>query len=224
MIPTATGCGSGKLRRPKRRSFVLQTLHAGFYPMKDASGFVDANPMKVRTLQIIAGALLAGVIFFAAIAFVMSPREETAADSLPMPVITYGALAFLAVLAVVRSVLPSRMAKAQIRRIARGTWTPSASQAGRNPSPETIAAAYPSDADKLFTVLQTTSILGWALLEGPAFMGCMAYMVEHNPLALIVVAAPVLAMMATFPTPGRVASSLERMQYDLETMRKTGIE
>jgi hypothetical protein len=191
--------------------------------MKNNLGFADANPMKVRTLQIIAGALLAGVLFFAAFVLVSSRGEAPGAGEANVPAVTYAAIAFLALMAAVRAVLPNQLAKNQLRRIARGTWTPPPSQARMYPSPETIAAGFPTDAEKLFAVLQANGILGWALLEGPAFMGCVAYMVERNPLALAAVAVPVLAMVATFPTPSRVAGSLERMQGELETMRKTEV-
>jgi hypothetical protein len=53
-------------------------------------------------------------------------------------------------------------------------------------------------------------IVGWGLLEGAAFMGCMAYLLEARTLALGVIAIVLLLMFCTFPTEARARNWLQR--------------
>ncbi len=67
---------------------------------------------------------------------------------------------------------------------------------------------------------QTTLIVGLAPLEGTAFLGCIAYLIEANPLALAVVGVAVCLMLYKFPTEGRVRTWLEQQAAVLNGMRE----
>jgi hypothetical protein len=112
------------------------------------------------------------------------------------------------------AVLPAWTARAQVARVAAGTWTygPGAADGG----------AYATDADKLLAVFQSRCVMASALLEGPGFFAGIAYLLEGQPFALGVTAAAVLLMLATFPTRGRVERWLEVQQARVDEMRQTG--
>jgi hypothetical protein len=127
--------------------------------------------------------------------------------------ISYMALVFLAIILPVWYFLPSQIAAQQVRRIAEGRWAP-------NPRAGVPSNAFPTDTDKLLSVFQTTSIIGWAQLEGVAFMGCIAYQIEAQPFTLAVVAVALLLMVATFPTQGRVSAWLEQHEGRVNEWRQ----
>jgi hypothetical protein len=88
--------------------------------------------------------------------------------------------------------------------------------------PGANAAAYGTDNSKLLAVRQTTLLVSLALLEGVAFSGCIAYLLEAQPLVLGVVLVAVLLLLAYFPTEGRVRSWLERQTDQLVVLRQQG--
>jgi hypothetical protein len=166
---------------------------------------------RLRVLQMIAGALITGVLAFGVVVIVLVQQRGPAGPGANGPVLTYVALAFFAANAVVWSFLPARFAQKQVRDIAAGTW---------KPGPQTSAAAYPSDLAKLLVVLQTRTVIAYALLEGSAFLGWIAYLTEGDLLALAAVAGPLALMQLTFPTRLRVEVWLQRQQARLEELRQ----
>ncbi|HEX3871020.1 MAG TPA: hypothetical protein VHV77_11320, partial [Pirellulales bacterium] len=82
------------------------------------------------------------------------------------------------------------------------------------------ATAFSTDASKLLAVRQVSTIISMALLEGSAFFGCAAYMLESQPWALGVVAAALLLMLVHFPTEGRLRTWLQWQTEELEEMRR----
>jgi hypothetical protein len=62
---------------------------------------------------------------------------------------------------------------------------------------------------------------GWlALLNSSAFFGCIAYLLEAQPLALAVVGVTVVLMLCKFPTQERVRAWLERQAEVLSELRQ----
>jgi hypothetical protein len=65
-------------------------------------------------------------------------------------------------------------------------------------------------------------MIGLALLEGAAFLGCIAYLLEARPLALGVVVVAITPMLVNFPTEARVRAWLERQADQLAELRQQG--
>jgi hypothetical protein len=63
-------------------------------------------------------------------------------------------------------------------------------------------------------------IVGLALLEGTAFLGILAYLIEAQPLALGVTGIAILCMLLKFPTRSRVQAWLERQTEQLTELRQ----
>jgi hypothetical protein len=171
---------------------------------------------RIRVMQIIAAAMLVGVLFFLGFVLFQVHVQNRGPNQTPpgqLPWISLLAVAMLAIQAPLALALPTIQARTAVRQIGAGTWRP---QPGRDPS------AYASDAGKLMAVRQTSMIIALALLEGVAFLGCIAYLLEAQPLALAVVAVCVVLMLLNFPTRGRVEAWLERQTAALEEMRLRG--
>jgi hypothetical protein len=103
---------------------------------------------RLRPIQIINAALLAGVLFFTG--FVLfghtsdKPPEVTGQ-------LTYAVVAICFVVGLVWLFVPARLADRQVTKIANGTWTPPT----RPPGPQTSFAA---DSEKLLFVYQSASV------------------------------------------------------------------
>jgi hypothetical protein len=169
---------------------------------------------RVRVLQIIAAALILGVLTFLIIAVVVVQQRGGAAEQPGAPpVLSYAALGFFAVALLLWTFVPALAAQGPVRKIAAGTWQP----------PQNVpATAYPSDAARLLAVYQTKTIIAGALLEGPAFLGGIAYLIEAQPITLGVPVAAVLLMLLTFPTRLRANLWLLRQQSLVDELRASG--
>jgi hypothetical protein len=177
---------------------------------------------RLRSMQVLAGTLLLGVLVFLGIALILVQREgQGLGRQQAMPVTSYTALAFLAVVLVLWYFLPAQMAKQQVRKIAAGTWAPWAPESRRTPNPGLPSSFFRTDTDKLLGVFLATSLIAWALLESIGFMGCMAYLMEAQPFVFGVVGAAVLLLFMTFPTRDRVSRWLEEQQARIAEIRQS---
>ena len=90
--------------------------------MDDSATIDKLLDERLRLIQIINAALLAGVVFFTG--FVLF---GTANDKLPATAdqLTYAVVAFFFVMLLVWVFVPPRFADRQVTKIASGTWTPS---------------------------------------------------------------------------------------------------
>jgi hypothetical protein len=98
--------------------------------------------------------------------------------------------------------------------MAAGTWKP--------PAQAAVRLALDTDVLRLLFVLQTSLIIGLALLEGVALLGVMAYLIEAEPFVLGVVAVVIVVMLARFPTENRVRAWLDQQTERLASMRQEG--
>lgn len=134
----------------------------------------------VRTIQIIAGAVMAGLIAFTAVAVVMALDKPPDGE--------FGAMA-AAVLAgggvAVRFVLPGVIAAGKRRQLT--------AQRG----------VEPLEPAELFPAFQTKTIVEYGVLEGPGFFAGVALMNTAQWWLLAVVAVLLAIMAAGFPTRGR---------------------
>ena len=143
-----------------------------------------------RISQIIAGALMMGVVVFACIAFFIAKG-----DGLPFPMISFMAIGFAGVTTVMRFVVPTIIlngGKAQLK------------QAATDEQPMVLAGLY-----------QTKTIVGMALLEGAAFFNLIAYIMEKQVWTYGVVAFLLAVMAISFPSQGQFESWAEEMKRDL---------
>jgi hypothetical protein len=181
------------------------------------SGPDDILPHRqLRVMQIIAGAILLGaVIFLVIVLTIVLVRAKGPARGLPgnLPMISIVAVVFLAVTAPLAFIVPGFQTRAALRQIASGTWQ---LPLGAN------AAGFSTDASKLLAVQQNAMVVGLALLEGTAFFGCIAYLVEAQPFACGLVVLAVILMLLKFPTEGRVRAWLEHQADQLVELRQQG--
>jgi len=143
-----------------------------------------------RISQIIAGALIAGVVMFACVAFFIAQGEPAKS---PMLALVGAGMAAMAV--VVRFIVPTLIvngAKARLKEVA--------------------------NADRmtqLAGLYQTKMIIGMAVLEGAAFVNLIAYITERQYWSYGVVAFLLGVMAISFPSQGQFESWAEEMKRDL---------
>lgn len=155
-----------------------------------ASGLSDE---QLRTMQIIAGALLMGVISFAGVAAFMGLEKE-AGD----PFMAYIAAGFAVLMFVMHLLVPSMIAGAAMK------------QSGQNETTEDRTG------DNLVGIFQTQLIVVMAMLEGAAFFNLVAFIIAVQWWSFAVVGLLLLAMAAKFPTRFKVESWLETKHHELE--------
>jgi hypothetical protein len=155
---------------------------------------VEITDQRVRIVQIICASLIAGVVVFAAIAVGLVLSQGPGQGEGP-PLVSLLAIGFLLPAVVSWFIVPKLVINPQIERIAAGTWTPMA---------ETTSQAPATDAGRLLAIYQARIITANALLEGTAFFGLVAYVLEGRSFVLAVPFVAVALMMVTFPTRGRI--------------------
>jgi hypothetical protein len=153
---------------------------------------------RLPTMQIIAGAMLAGVVLAAGLLGVLAQGRAQAPANGQLPIVTLVALALLIIQGPLAFILPTVLAGGGLRRLAAGQ---------RDQQAEADVAGV------LLAQYQTGMILRAALLEGFGLLGAIAYFLEGQPAALLAPLICVVAMTVTFPTRERVRVWLER-QYD----------
>ena len=146
-----------------------------------------------RTTQIIAGALIMGVVVFGGFAFIAVQTGEGLPPQFPMISVLAAGFALMATL--MRFVVPMiivNSAKSQLL------------EADESERPNRLAALY-----------QTKTIIGFALLEGAAFFNLLAYISEKQLWSYGVVAFLLGVMAISFPSQGQFENWAEEMKRDL---------
>ncbi|MCI0682377.1 MAG: hypothetical protein L0Y71_09750 [Gemmataceae bacterium] len=147
---------------------------------------------RLRALQIIAMALPMGALaFFGVVVFMVygaGNPQPAAANALP--VISMVAGAFLLITGPMSFVMPAAITQAGLKQIAAG---------GEH-----------YDLTRLLGLKQTAMIVGMALLEGTAFLGLIAFLVERQPAVLAVPALALAGMLMRFPTQNSVRNWMEQ--------------
>lgn len=167
---------------------------------------------RLRTMQIIAAAIVVGAVIFFAIALFVRLGGNRGAPA-DRPILSYVALTVAVFDVFVYWFIPDLVAANTRRQIARGTWTPP--QGPRNfPTPTT-------DAERLWIVFQNRLIIGLALLEGATFFLLIAYLAEGSFLALVPAWVFIIAMLMQFPTRVGVERWVEEQQQLLQEERQT---
>lgn len=154
----------------------------------------------VRTMQIIAGALMIGVMLFTIVAVVAHGGRARNDIFLPLLFVLITVPAIIA-----RFIVPMMLVDFYRRKIV------AAVQDGELKSSADVAA-------RLFGVYQTKLIISLALLEGGAFLNNVAYIVAGQWWSLATAGILLLMMAIQFPTRNRleywVHEQLQLMEMD----------
>ena len=70
---------------------------------------------------------------------------------------------------------------------------------------------------------QTSTIVGYALIEGAAFANLMLWFLESSIFSLAMVGISVALMAIMFPVDGRIISAVETMLEDVKNDGKFGV-
>lgn len=179
----------------------------------DDSALPLVPPQQLRTLQIIAAALPAGVIVFMAITLkiVLGNAAPAPAPRGGTPIITLLAGLFLLVGLVLGALIPRVVTRKGLREILAGTW---------KPPQESPAGAYDTVVAKIMLLRQTSLIITLALAEAPAFFALIAFMIEQQWAAIGVAVFALTVMFVNFPTQYRVRTWLEAQARELGELRQ----
>ena len=197
----------------------------------------DQIDSMTRTGQIIAAALIAGVVSILGISIALAPSfgarrgaggqvaagRAAAANAGPGrpagpadagDIVLWIAVAFAAAALPISVLIPRRITDQNRRSIAAGTWAPAGGVNRFAPGTASpIGPATPeSDPGKLMYVYMTQFIVGAALNEGPAIFACVAYLIGSHPVALGLASLLLVALIVRFPTRARIASWIEEQQ------------
>lgn len=143
-----------------------------------------------RICQIIASALMAGVMIFAGVAFFIAKG-----DGPQLPMLSLMAVGFAGVATVMRFVVPMVIVNGGKRQL---------NQSSGDEQRSLLAGLY-----------QTKMIVGMAVLEGAAFFNLVAYITEKQFWSYGVVAFLLGVMAISFPSQGQFESWAEEMKRDL---------
>ena len=162
-----------------------------FFPTLSPQLLQKVDPAKIgRTSQIMAGALIIGVLTFACLAFFAAQGEPA-----KQPMIALMGAGMALMMLVVRFVVPTVIV---------------------NGGKSRLKEAADEEQQKILAVLyQTKMIVGMAVLEGAAFFNLVAYIVEKQFWSYGVVAFLLGVMAISFPSQGQFECWAEEMKRDL---------
>ena len=145
---------------------------------------------RLRAMQIIAGALPAGVIMFLGIVLFLVFGQANAPPQMQnLPIVSILAAGFLVIAGSMSFIVPQIITQTALQQLA--------------------AQSAADDVGRLLALRQTTLMIGLALLEGAAFFGLVAFLTERQPLALIVPGIALFGMLMRFPTENSVRNWME---------------
>jgi hypothetical protein len=161
---------------------------------------------QLRVMQLIAASLLLGVPLFLGIVLFLVHGQNQGFGQLPP-----GDLPTISLVAVVMAVTSVPLAFFVPGVIARGHVT----QLAAGPK-----ADRREDVARLLAIRQTAMIVGMAVVEGVAFLACIAYLLEARVFVLAVVGVALGCLLAQFPTEGRVRAWLRAQREQLHSLRE----
>lgn len=160
-------------------------------------------------LRIIVAALALGTLVFMVVVLAIGPIQDIPEEE-GVPLVTYIALSFLAVILVMRVVVRG-VAVAQGRRtIVNGDFR--LAPGGGLQAADGQASAVHPDVQALAQLFRVRLIVGVAMLEGAAFFLLVAYLMEQSPLSLIAVAPLIVAIVLHWPTTSGIIHWIEDQQ------------
>ena len=171
----------------------------------------------VRPLQIVIIAMSVGVLAFLAVTIVLPANISSRLPN--FPILTYLAIGLTLIQLIARKLILKVTLEKTLRALAQGT-TPSIS-----PKATPFSAKFLQE-NKEFGVLYVAfvkrTILGAALIEGPAFFSVAVYLIERNPVALVL--AVLLALRVTYqmPSASKMKTWLRTQLARVEQLKNEG--
>lgn len=158
----------------------------------------------LRTMQIIAGALIAGVLSFAGVASVIVLGQAPVVKPAGQPEVANHVLKLIAfgvffLNAILSFIVPKWISRFSVNGVAKMV------QDGTLTGPKELLG-------RLLSVAQTKTIVALALVEGASFFALIVVIVTKSFELMSVVGASFCFMTAHFPTKLRVARWLEEQQ------------
>ena len=146
----------------------------------------------IRSSQIIASALMLGVMTFGVIAAVVGGKAPAAA-----PIVAYLAVAFAAQVIALRFFIPGLIVKSQLKTL------------------QNDGAGLA--LERLYGLFQTRMIIGMALLDGAALFNLIAYIIDGQWFSLATAGFLLLLMGMMFPTVREFESWAEDIERNLNS-------
>jgi hypothetical protein len=168
----------------------------------------------VRTMQIIVAALAFGVGTFFAVVLVVSPNAKPAGGPPAEPIMSYMAVAVGLAAVVAWAVMPRIITGGIRQAIVHGKPTPHAGLSQNLPMTDEQLQIRP-----IIAMYQTSLIVGGAILEGAAFFNLVAYMLEQQPMNLVVAGVLLLMLLSQIPTVSRLESWVESELTTIDQLR-----
>jgi branched-subunit amino acid transport protein len=150
----------------------------------------------LTNMRILSAALISGVVVFLVVVLFIIKSDPKPG----LPLLTYLGLAFGAVAVVFAFIIPGFIGGTIKQALVDGKRV--------DLPPQFKTSQEVGIAGNLLFLFQTRLIIGYAILEGAAFFNLVAYMLERQDVSLAVVGLLLGAMMAKFPTRGKVAGWL----------------
>lgn len=161
---------------------------------------------RLMAMRIIVSALLGGLAIFAGVAVAYRYTGHPAAPALM--VLTYVSIVFTGVLTLCSAVVPAIWAATARRGL---LATPATDESG---SPAPIAAS------KWYEIYQSQLIISAALLEGPAFLALIAFLIEGSPASLGLALFLFIMLALKMPSGPRIERWISNQQQLLERERE----
>jgi len=171
-----------------------------------STGLDDIPRPRLLTMQIIAAALMIGVISFLGVVLFLVYAQQGGQGQMAgnLPIVSLVAIAMFVINTPLAVFLPNQMAKSALKQM-------------------TAAGGKEADIADLLNVRQTTMLISLALLEGTAFCACIGFLLDADTGSLVVVGLCLLLMLALFPTRNRVRNWLDKQMMALQDIRNTGL-
>ncbi len=159
----------------------------------------DAIEQPKRVMLIIFGALIAGALFFAVLAVIHNISQGGPLVSTKFGLMAMIGAAFAVLVLGPSVVVPIFTRKACVKEIAEQNQ-------GKLDQPDS--------AIKAMIGLQTSMIIGLALLEGATFLNLMGYLIDSSVWNLLIAIGLLVVMFLRIPLPGRVDDWVSDMLQD----------
>jgi len=169
-----------------------------------STGLDDIPRPRLLTMQIIAAALMIGVISFLGVVLFLVYAQQGGQGQMAgdLPIVSLVAIAMFVINTPLALFLPNQIAKSALKQMS-------------------TSGGKEADIADLLNVRQTTMIIGLALLEGTAFCACIGFLLDADTGSLVVVGLCLLLMLALFPTRNRVRNWLDKQMMALQDIRNT---
>lgn len=179
----------------------------------------DYAPL-LRAQQIIAGALIGGVVVFLGIVLALGASgREFGGDT--APILSYAAAGFLVCAVAARSVVLAGLTAQGRKHLLTGKWRDGSGVTAAPGWQEIVAQE--GDRGRLLALYQSRTVIGTAILEAPGLFGCVAYLLEggwFGPGVAVVAIGLMLALQ--FPTRAAAGAWLADQSRLLQEERESG--